>query len=130
MASRKRARGAGLGGFVAKDMADTPDEAIAILEARRSGAGDEPADEAAPATKAKKKQPNRQKLTLDIDRGLIREVRVACLELPPKLTGGGPSGFVARALESYLAELREKWNDGEPFESDEDPRVPRGPKRG
>ena len=69
-------------------------------------------------------------LTLDIDGDLIREVRVACMELPPKLTGGGPSGFVSRAVERYLAELRKQHNRGKPFESDEDPRIPRGPKPG
>jgi len=100
-------------------MADTPAELEAAVEARRG----EAAEPAQP-----KKQPNRKKLTLDIEADLIREVRVACVELPPKLTGGGPSGFVSRAVEAYLASLRSKYNDGEPFASDEEPRIPRGPR--
>ena len=33
------------------------------------------------------------------------------------------------AVEKYLAELRDEHNQGERFESDEDPQIPRGPKR-
>jgi hypothetical protein len=106
-----------------KEMANDPDEAIAILEARRER---ESAVEAPPKPK---KQANRKKLTLDIPADLIREIRVACLELPPKLTGGGPSGFVARAAEAYLEELRAQHNGGFRFESEDDPRIPKGPKK-
>ena len=106
-----------------KESTNTPEELEAAVRAARS-----PDPKLEPAPKPKK-QPNRKKLTLDIDGALIREVRVACVELPPKLTGGGPSGFVSRAVEKYLAELRAEHNQGEPFESDEEPQIPRGPKR-
>ena len=103
-----------------KGSAPPPEDLEAAVRAKRA--------EPEPAAKPKR-QPNRKKLTLDIDGELIREVRVACMELPPKLTGGGPSGFVSRAVEKYLAELRENHNQGERFESDEEPQIPRGPKR-
>ena len=121
MAGRKRKSLSALA--APKESANTPEELEASVRAARS-----PDPEPQPAKP--KKQPNRKKLTLDIDGDLIREVRVACMELPPKLTGGGPSGFVSRAVEKYLAELREEHNQGEAFESDEEPRIPRGPKRG
>ena len=106
-----------------KELANDPAEAIALLEARRER---EAAGEAPPKPK---KQANRKKLTLDIPAELIREIRVACLELPPKLTGGGPSGFVARAAEAYLEELRAQHNGGARFESEDEPRIPKGPKK-
>jgi len=122
-----------------KEMANDPDEAVEILEARRKQkVADGSAEyvntpgelvQAVEARQKPKKQANRKKLTLDIPAELIREIRVACLELPPKLTGGGPSGFVARAAEAYLEELRAQHNGGARFESEDEPRIPKGPKK-
>lgn len=70
---------------------------------------------------------DRGRMTIEIRADLVREIRVACVELPPKVTGGGPSAFFEQAAEAYLETLRKEHNGGDRFEAEEEPRMRKGP---
>jgi hypothetical protein len=101
---------------------------------RRTGAGDlakRTAREAAAREAVAAAGPTpRTKATFDIPDALLRELRVAVSELPPKHVPGGLSGLVARGIEAELDRLRRAHNGGQPFESESsEVHAPKGPAR-
>ena len=68
----------------------------------------------------------RGKLTVDIGADLLHELRVMSLDLPPRAIGGSLSSLVANAVKERLQELRDQYNGGKPFETDEPVVVRRG----
>lgn len=73
-------------------------------------------------------QPKRSKATFDLPADLLTELRVASVTVPLRAIGGSLSGLAEKALRRELEELRDRFNDGEPFEPEEgeEPRARRG----
>jgi len=58
-----------------------------------------------------------EKATFLLPVELMAELRAASVDVPPREFGSTLSALVARGVQGELAKLRNKWNDGEPFES-------------
>ena len=88
--------------------------------------GVEKAKQQAAEAKARDEELPRTKLTADLPKQLLDEVRVAVQNVPPADIKGGLSGLVEQALEVELQRLRDKWNSGRAFEIEEpEPRLRR-----
>ena len=69
------------------------------------------------ATRKRAATSQRSKATFALPADLLRELRVASIDLPPRVIGGSISGLVEQALRKRLKELRTKYNDGRPFKA-------------
>jgi len=57
-----------------------------------------------------------EKATFLLPVELMAELRAASVGVPPREFGATLSALAARGIQSELAKLRNKWNEGEPFE--------------
>ena len=71
-------------------------------------------------------KPARSKATFDLDADLLQELRVLSFEVPPRAIDGSLSGLVEKAVRREVEELRDAYNDGEPFEAGEPVKARRG----
>jgi len=97
------------------EYANTPEEVVAAVEARRK------AEESAKAEPSH----NVRKATLTLPTELLAELRAMSVELPPKAFPS-ISGFAAAAIREAVERARIDHNDGKPFEREERPKVRTG----
>lgn len=101
------------------EYANTPEELAAAIEARQAADQEPEQDEPAPS------KATTEKATFTLPTELLAELRAMAVELPPKAFPS-ISGFAAEAIREAVEKARRDHNQGQPFESEERPKVRTG----